>query len=172
MASPADVDKYLKVQRMAQSGSTPGERANAQKIMDKMEREDPTIKTMAEMFEKMQRGEMPFGQGSSNAPSWQEIFNLGKSAFDNISKVVTHSANVAYGTKLADHVEVGVKQSERTGSLSLTFRFSGTILDAMLELSPAQQVAFKTALQVQLDDVLTQIFEADNEEEEEDDDDV
>lgn len=164
MASPADVDKYLKVKRLAAEGATPGERATAQKIMDRMVSEDPSVKTMADLFESPP-GESP-AASSTGAPSWHDLLNIGKSAIDNLSRVVTQSANASYGTRLADHVDVGLKQSEKTGNVVVTFRFPAAMLDPMWELSPVQQAAFRSALHSQLDEVLTSILSAPMEEEE------
>lgn len=162
MASPADVDKYLKVKRLAAEGATPGERATALKVMERMETEDPSVKRMAELFENPPAQPSPSSSSGIGA-SWQDILDIGKSAFDNLSKAVSHSANVSHGTRLADHVEVTLKQSEKTGHVVASFRFPASMLSFMWDLSPVQQTAFRTAVHTQMDEVLTAIFEAPNE---------
>lgn len=162
MASPADVDKYLKVKKLAADGATPGERATAQKILDRMEAEDPTIKMMADLFENPSKVPSGDADHSSSAP-WHELLNLGKSAFENLTRAVSHTANIAYAGRLAEHVEVGLKQSEKTGNVVLTFRFPAAMLEPMWELSPVQQTAFRNALQAQLDEALAALLQAPNE---------
>lgn len=165
MPSPSDVDKYLKVKKLAADGATPGERATAQRILDKMEAEDPAIKTMAQLFENPPPASS--GQEQPGSPSWHDILNIGKSAFENLTRAVSYSSNAAYGSRLAEHVEVSLKQSEKTGNVVISFRIPASMLDPMWELSEVQQTAFRSVLRSQLDAALTGIFQASEEPEEE-----
>lgn len=178
MADQNDIFKYLKVKALAERGA-PGERSNAQRILAKMESDDPGLKGAAASFAKSANpppqvdntpsqpppwGHSPWPTAGWNAPgNWENIFQYAQTAFHSAVDITQKIANATLGTALANYVESSTRMT-RAGNVLMTFKMTWDLYEALKDLNPVQQAAFRAAMHERLNEELDILFDPSDEE--------
>ena len=183
MIDESTLQRYLKVKALSERGS-PGERDNASRIRQKMEKEYEGIAAAAAVWERFNGGpqggsshstpgpstpgpQPPPGvwpsdgpnasQGPSSGGNWETIFDWTKTAFKEAYGFAETVANVALGRQVADHVQISTRLT-RADSVLITYKMSLTTYNQARSLTRPQREAFRDALHEMLDDTLDQII--------------
>lgn len=160
--------KYLKVKALAERGD-PGEQDNAERILRKMEAENPGIgKEAAQHLRQTQRDEGvnardPYTSRSDERRSasngnWEEIFNFARGVVNNAYDFANTVANAYAGRLLAEEAVSSSTRSTRSGNVLLSLKMTLTTYNQAQRLNLAQKQAFSQAmhemLQEELDEML------------------
>lgn len=162
MPREKDIIKYLKVKALAESGAE-GERANAQRIVEKMERENPGIREAAKRKqEEENRSEesdmwqdQPTWDGRQG--NWENIFRWAGAAFNGVYGFAETMADAVKGRRLAEEVTASTRMS-RTGKILITLRLPLWVYEQSMELNRLQRQAFRQHMHELLEEELNQFL--------------
>ena len=174
------VEKYLKIKALAEQGAG-GEKESARRLLAKMEVEFPGIGSQAAKTQKQQDESDAFADGysawnegpvpeptantnprahrSGSRVNWDDLLNFAKSAVNNAYDFASHVASAWVGRQLAeDYVTVAIRETQKSGNVSVIFRVSDEVLGYAENLNLVQQQAFRQVFHEMLDEKLNELM--------------
>lgn len=150
--------KYLKVRALAERGD-PGERDNAQRILNKLREDNPGIDSAAEQYKRKNENEEQTysevwpgnGQRSGN---WEEIFNFAKGVVNQAYDFAQTAANAYAGKLLAEEYVETSTRSTRSGNVLISLKMSLPVYNQARRLNYAQREAFRRVMHEMLEEEL------------------
>jgi hypothetical protein len=110
--APTLLDRYKKVASLAERGEA-GERDNAERQREKLEKKYPGISYQAQLRDKQEKEQAYRGPGAfdaSNTERWKRWGNMAETAFAWATEVAGEVANLDYARRCADEL-VEIKAS-------------------------------------------------------------
>jgi hypothetical protein len=155
------VRKYIAVRALAEQGS-PGERDNAARVAERMEKDHPGLRRQADDYIRAMN-RPPESQAPRGAPpgvhpkpgfrrqGWDGFQGNWENIFQHAAEWYTHVAssvvNAVVGTHLARrHVRTQKKMSRYADTILLTVRIPTGVVEHLHQLNPAQKAAFRQAV--------------------------
>lgn len=141
MPDRSTIIKYLKVKALADRGDI-GERDNAQRILEKMEADSPTLRRAADEFLRQASGVPDPVQAP---PGWENIFNLMRAAAGTVFNFAETISQAYYGKIVASYVESSLRET-RAGNIIIGLKMSAEVYEQAIGLNTIQRQAFRQAL--------------------------
>ena len=156
----ATILRYLKVRALAERGS-PGERDNAQRILAKLEAENPGLARAAEEYLRRKDREMR-GDTSSPHPSegpdrnpfggtWEQIFKFAHTAYSQAAGFADVLVQGQRARELAHRVRSETRVSKNNENLLVVLKVPLDVYERAAGLSPVSREIFRRTLHDLLD---------------------
>lgn len=162
--------KYIGARNLKLRATTPGERAAAHSVLQKLEANYPGIQTAVADYERAQKAkQQPSASPSApNAPprtvsgdsddqSWDNFLSVAQSLFEGVSKVAGVAGRALIGRQLATHVQ-GSSKLLKSGGVFLGFKIPAHTLQNASNLDPMQMRVFRLGVHALLDEQLDRLF--------------
>lgn len=144
MADTTLIDRYRKVKRLALEGS-PGERENAQRILEKMELENPWLPMM-------EANQTPHTTNPFTG-NWEQIFGWAAQAMNKTLDLAQKASNAQHGQYLASLIAGDLRET-RSGNYNILLRIPLLVFDQAPSMNSLQKEVFRKAVHKLLDEQL------------------